>query len=107
MITQLVRERGWNMEDVKQVNEVAEVAAEETEVAEEVTVAESQEEAVELKELQLVEGEVVEQIASKEESTDKDGNVRKAKEAKILLNNCEYEKSLKIFCSLLKKPPLQ
>ena len=32
----------------------------------------------------LVEGEVVEQIASKEESTDKDGNVRKAKEAKIL-----------------------
>ena len=84
MITQLVRERGWNMEDVKQVNEVAEVAAEETKVAEEVTVAESQEEAVELKELQLVEGEVVEQIASKEESTDKDGNVRKAKEAKIL-----------------------
>ena len=83
MITQLVRERGWNMEDVKQVNEVAEVAAEETKVAEEVTVAESQE-AVELKELQLVEGEVVEQIASKEESTDKDGNVRKAKEAKIL-----------------------
>ena len=48
MITQLVRERGWNMEDVKQVNEVAEVAAEEeTKVAEEVTVAESQEEAVE------------------------------------------------------------
>ena len=84
MITQLVRERGWNMEDVKQVNEVAEVTAEETKVAEEVTVAESQEEAVELKELQLVEGEVVEQIASKEESTDKDGNVRKAKEAKIL-----------------------
>lgn len=85
MITQLVRERGWNMEDVKQVNEVAEVAAEEeTKVAEEVTVAESQEEAVELKELQLVEGEVVDQIASKEESTDKDGNVRKAKEAKIL-----------------------
>ena len=84
-ITQLVRERGWNMEDVKQVNEVAEVAAEEeTKVAEEVTVAESQEEAVELKELQLVEGEVVEQIASKAESTDKDGNVRKAKEAKIL-----------------------
>lgn len=85
MITQLVRERGWNMEDVKQVNEVAEVAAEEeTKVAEEVTVAESQEEAVELKELQLVEGEVIEQVASKEESTDKDGNVRKAKEAKIL-----------------------
>ena len=85
MITQLVRERGWNMEDVKQVNEVAEVAAEEeTKVAEEVTVAESQEEAVELKELQLVEGEVIDQIASKEESTDKDGNVRKAKEAKIL-----------------------
>ena len=84
-ITQLVRERGWNMEDVKQVNEVAEVAAEEeTKVAEEVTVAEGQEQAVELKELQLVEGEVVEQIASKEESTDKDGNVRKAKEAKIL-----------------------
>ena len=25
------------------------------------------------------------------------------KDAKILLNNCEYEKSLKIFCSLLKK----
>lgn len=25
------------------------------------------------------------------------------REAKILLNNCEYEKSLKIFCSLLKK----
>ena len=73
-ITQLVRERGWNMEDVKQV----------IEVAEEVTVAESQEEAVELKELQLVEGEVVEQVASKAESTDKDGNVRKAKEAKIL-----------------------
>jgi len=84
-ITQLVRERGWNMEDVKQVNEVAEATAEEeTKVAEEVTVAESQEEAVELKELQLVEGEVVEQVASKEESTDKAGNVRKAKEAKIL-----------------------
>jgi len=84
-ITQLVRERGWNMEDVKQVNEVAEVAAEEeTKVAEEVTVAESQEQANELKELQLVEGEVVEQVASKEESIDKDGNVRKAKEAKIL-----------------------
>lgn len=82
-ITQLVRERGWNMEDVKQVNEVAEVAAEETEVAEEVTVAESQE-AVELKELQLVEGEVIGQIESKPEKTDKDGNVQKAKEAKIL-----------------------
>ena len=25
------------------------------------------------------------------------------KEARILLNNCEYEKSLKIFCELLKK----
>ena len=85
MITQLVKERGWNMEDVKQVNEVAEVAAEEeTKVAEEVTVAESQEEAKELKELQLVEGEVVDQIASKPESTDKNGNVLKAKEAKIL-----------------------
>ena len=83
-ITQLVRERGWNMEDVKQVNEVAEATAEEEKVAEEVTVAESQEEAVELKELQLVEGEVIEQVASKEESTDKAGNVRKAKEAKIL-----------------------
>lgn len=83
-ITELVRERGWNMEDVKQVNEVAEVTAEETNVAEEVTVAEGQEEAVELKELQLVEGEVIEQIASKPESTDKDGNVRKGKEARIL-----------------------
>ena len=84
-ITQLVRERGWNMEDVKQVNEVAEVAAEEeTKVAEEVTVAESQEEAKELKELQLVEGEVIDQVASKPEYTDKDGNVYKAKEARIL-----------------------
>ena len=82
-ITQLVRERGWNMEDVKQVNEVAEETAEETVVAEEVTVAESQE-AVELKELQLVEGEVIGQIESKPEKTDKDGNVQKAKEAKIL-----------------------
>ena len=83
-ITQLVRERGWNMEDVKQVNEVAEEVTAEESVAEEVTVAESQEEAKELKELQLVEGEVVEQVASKAESTDKEGNVRKAKEAKIL-----------------------
>ena len=83
-ITELVRERGWNMEDVKQVNEVAEETAEETNVAEEVTVAEGQEEAVELKELQLVEGEVIDQIASKPESTDKDGNVRKGKEARIL-----------------------
>ena len=84
-ITQLVRERGWNMEDVKQVNEVAEVTAEEeTKVAEEVTVAESQEEAKELKELQLVEGEVIDQVASKPEFTDKDGNVHKAKEARIL-----------------------
>ncbi len=83
-ITELVRERGWNMEDVKQVNEVAEVTAEETNVAEEVTVAEAQEEAVELKELQLVEGEVIEQIASKPESTAKDGTVRPGKEARIL-----------------------
>lgn len=82
-ITQLVRERGWNMEDVKQVNEVAEETAEETKVAEEVTEAESQE-AGELKELQLVEGEVVDQVESKPEFTDKDGNVHKAKEAKIL-----------------------
>ena len=83
-IISLVRERGWNMEDVKQVNEVAEVTAEQ-EVAEEVTVAEGQEEqAVELKELQLVEGVVVGQIEGKPEFTDKDGNVRKAKEARIL-----------------------
>ena len=85
MITQLVRERGWNMEDVKQVNEVAEETAEETNVAEEATVAEGQEEkAKDLKELQLVEGVVTGQIESKPESTDKDGNVRKAKEARIL-----------------------
>lgn len=82
-ITQLVRERGWNMEDVKQVNEVAEETAEETKVAEEVTGAESQE-AGELKELQLVEGEVVDQVESKPEFTDKDGNVHKAKDAKVL-----------------------
>ena len=79
MITQLVRERGWNMEDVKQVNEVAEETAEETNVAEEVTVAESQEEkAKDLKELQLVEGVVTGQIESKPEKTDKDGNIKRS-----------------------------
>ena len=38
----------------------------------------------ELRELQLVEGVVIDQIESKPEYTDKDGNVKKAKEAKIL-----------------------
>lgn len=96
-ITRLIRERGCNMEDVKQINEVAEQAAEEK-VAEEATVATEEvateeapvevvtEEAKkeELRELQLVEGVVVDQIESKPEYTDKDGNVKKAKEAKIL-----------------------
>lgn len=90
-ITQLVRERGWNMEDVKQVNEVAEETAEETKVAEETAeetivaeeVTENQESG-ELKELQLIEGEVIDQVESKPEFTDKDGNVHKAKDAKIL-----------------------
>lgn len=97
-ITSLVRERGCNMEDVKQVNEVAEETAKEEKVAEEATVetnevatqeapVESTDEAKkpeELRELQLVEGVVIDQIESKPEYTDKDGNVKKAKEAKIL-----------------------
>lgn len=97
-ITSLVRERGCNMEDVKQVNEVAEETAKEEKVAEEATVetnevatqeapVESTDEAQkpeELRELQLVEGVVIDQIESKPEYTDKDGNVKKAKEAKIL-----------------------
>lgn len=97
-ITRLIRERGCNMEDVKQVNEVAEETAKEEKVAEEATVeaqeaatqeapVESADEAQksdELRELQLVEGVVIDQIESKPEFTDKDGNVRKGKEAKIL-----------------------
>lgn len=86
-ITQLFMERGWNMEDVKQVNEVAVEETVEKEVAEEVTEVEETSQEIkkdELRELQLVEGEVTDQVESKPEFTGKDGSVRKAKEAKIL-----------------------
>lgn len=82
-ITLLVRERGCNMEDVKQVNEVAEeTAKEETkEVVEETTAAE---EVAELKKLQVVKGTVIDQIDSKPAFKTKDGREFKAKEARIL-----------------------
>lgn len=86
-IIRLVTERGLKMEDVKVLNEEVK---EETEVSvEESAVEEAQENAEsapQLKELQLVEGVVVEVLAPELEKKDKEGNVvKKAKEARVLV----------------------
>ena len=93
-IIRLVTERGFKMEDVKVVNEEVK---EETEVSvEEQAVEAVQEEKVEevaneekapqLKELQLVEGVVVEVLAPEQEKKNKEGEVvKKAKEARVLV----------------------
>lgn len=91
----IVKERGLKMEDVKTLNEEtmeAEVKEESTESVEESAKAEASQEAEvaeqaapQLKELQLVEGKVIEVQGSEAEKTNKNGEVvRKAKEARVL-----------------------
>ena len=78
----LVTERGFKMEDVKVVNE--EVKEEETNVS--VEEGATSEQAPQLKELQLVEGKVLEVLAPEEEKKNKEGAVvKKAKEARVLV----------------------
>ncbi len=77
----LVTERGFKMEDVKVVNEEVK---EETSVS--VEEGATSEQAPQLKELQLVEGKVLEVLAPEEEKKNKEGAVvKKAKEARVLV----------------------
>jgi len=86
----LVKERGLIMEDVKTLNEeTKEVVEEESTASVEESAAEETaqaEEATQVKELQLVEGTVVEVQDAEPEKTNRNGEVvRKAREARVLV----------------------
>ena len=87
----LCKERGLIMEDVKTLNEENVVEAEESAESVEESAAleeakETEEEVALVKEMQTVEGTVVEVESAEPEKKDKNGNVvRKAKEARVLI----------------------
>ncbi len=91
-ITRIVTERGWNMEDVKVVNEVAEEATKEesqeaaaAEAAQN-NAAENAQNPSEIKELQVVEGTVVKVLEAEPELKNKKGEVvKKAKDARVVV----------------------